>query len=95
MSSEKTLITTHNQCDYGASEGANRHVRFDLPLLQWLCHIPPHRRAVQTVLHLPLHMFTICSLDRLRLAHATLSCAERALEHVVEVEFGGMPIPNH
>ena len=50
--------------------------------------LPPHWRAVQTVLHLPLRMFAICSLDRPRLAHTTFLCSERAPEHFVEVEFG-------
>jgi hypothetical protein len=57
--------------------------------------LPPHWRAVQTVLHLPLRMFAISILDRPRLAHATLLCSERALEHVFEVEFRRLSIPNH
>jgi hypothetical protein len=95
MGSEQALIMTHNQGDYGASEGAEENVNIGSLSGRYGPKLPPHRRAVQTVLHLPLRMFAICSLDRPRLAHATFLCSERALEHVFEVEYGRLPIPNH
>ena len=93
MSSEDSLVTTYHQGDDRAGEGAVVVSAFNLLDSDERCE-PSHRRAVQTVLHLLLRMFAICSLGRPRLGHTTFLGIERAFEHFVEAE-SALSRPDH
>lgn len=64
MSSEKTLVMTHNQSDYGAGEIAK-------PSQRQKGHMDshndsrPNRRTVQFLLQFDLRLFAKCLLSRL------------------------------
>ena len=93
MSSEDSLVTTYHQGDDGAGEGAVVVLISKLLAVDDLCE-PPHRRTIQTVLHLLLRMFAICSLGRPRLGHTAFLGVERAFEHFVEAE-SALSRPDH
>ena len=87
VSGESTLITTHSQGDYGASQVAIVYQRS----ASRFGHSPkamqeedsrPNRRTIQFLLQLRLRVFAIDLLDRFRRLARAIFRMKRALEHV-------------
>lgn len=88
MSGEQTLVTTHNQGDYGARESTRFRPYISRCALasDGIC-VPPNRRTIQLLLQLHLRMLAIRLLDRLDRLASAIFRGKGAFEHVGEVRW--------